>query len=258
MAATAKGQPPSGVGRLAVSYADSLRQQKAQVKPVQMKPISYLHGEPQVIWEQEEVNQMIVNENLEYAVIGKFSYGWPDIQELRKLIPKQCELKEECNIGLIRNRYVLIRATILEDYDPMFNPEEEISTTIAWISFSSLPPILFGKEAVFSLAIAVRKPLQVDMVTRNQTRPSCARVKVEVDLLKEFPKRHNAEQCYVEHPELYPEEEKGREEDKKKAWKNSRREVDDKNGDRPTEKKEEEFVEQEYNKWGGGRNKQPK
>ncbi|KAG5570642.1 hypothetical protein H5410_060408 [Solanum commersonii] len=27
------------------------------------------------------------------------------------------------------------------------------------------------------------------MATRNQTRPSCARVKVEVDLLEEFPKR---------------------------------------------------------------------
>ncbi|KAH0642255.1 hypothetical protein KY290_033858 [Solanum tuberosum] len=154
-------------------------------------------------------------------------------------------------------------------WDLMFNPEEETSIAIVWISFPSLPPIFFGKEAVFSLAAAVGKPLQVDMVTRNQTRPSCARVKVEVDLLKEFPKRikigvrkqneegHNAEQCYVEHPELYPEEKKDREEDKKKAWKNSRREVDDKNGDRPTEKKEEEFVEQKYKKWGGGRNKQP-
>ncbi|KAG5632629.1 hypothetical protein H5410_004346 [Solanum commersonii] len=27
------------------------------------------------------------------------------------------------------------------------------------------------------------------MATRNQTRPSCARVKVEVDLMKKFPKR---------------------------------------------------------------------
>ncbi|KAH0685591.1 hypothetical protein KY290_017077 [Solanum tuberosum] len=146
-------------------------------------------------------------------------------------------------------------------WDPMFNPEEETTTTIAWISFPSLPPIFFGREAVFSLAAAVGKPLQVDMATRNQTRPSCARVKVEVDLLKEFPKRikigmrkkndevvekwikikydyvlkycqtcmiqgHNAEQCYVEHPELYPKERKGREEEKKKDW------VKGKNGDR--------------------------
>ncbi|WMV47050.1 hypothetical protein MTR67_040435 [Solanum verrucosum] len=157
---------------------------------------------------------MIVNENLEYAVIGKFSYGWPEIQDLRKLISKQCELKGDCNIGLLSNRHVLIRATLLEDYvhllskpafyitqnnwsfpmrtlkwDPLFNPEEETTTAIAWISFPSLPPNFFGKKAVFSLAAVVGKPLQGDMATRNQTRPSCARVKVEVDLLREFPKR---------------------------------------------------------------------
>lgn len=29
----------------------------------------------------------------------------------------------------------------------------------------------------------------IDKATKNQTRPRCARVKVEVDLLKELPKR---------------------------------------------------------------------
>ncbi|KAK4735851.1 hypothetical protein R3W88_010112 [Solanum pinnatisectum] len=106
---------------------------------------------------------MIINENLEYAVIGKFSYGWPDIQDLHRLIPKQCELKKDCNIGLLSNKHVLIRATLLEDYvhllsklafyinqqngsypmrtlkwDHIFNPEEETSTAIAWISFPHL------------------------------------------------------------------------------------------------------------------------
>ncbi|KAH0749597.1 hypothetical protein KY290_028829 [Solanum tuberosum] len=128
-------------------------------------------------------------------------------------------------------------------WDPMFDPEEETTTTIAWISFPSLPSNFFGRETVFSLAAAVGKPLQVDMATRNQTRPSCARVKVEVDLLGEFPKRinrcmkktngevmekwvrikydyvpkycktcmlqgHDEQQCFVEHPELYPKKEK--------------------------------------------------
>ncbi|KAH0669880.1 hypothetical protein KY289_024373 [Solanum tuberosum] len=136
-------------------------------------------------------------------------------------------------------------------WDPMFNPEEETSTAVAWISFPSLPPNFFGKEAVFSLAVAVGKPLQVDMAMKNQTRPSCARVKVEVDLLREFPKQikigmrmhnnevaekwikikydyvpkycqtcmiqgHNEEQCYVVHPELHLYKEKsGHEEGKK-------------------------------------------
>lgn len=47
------------------------------------------------------------------------------------------------------------------------------------------------KEVILSLAATVGKALQVDMVTRNQRRSSCARVKVEVDLLGEFPKRIN-------------------------------------------------------------------
>ncbi|WMV26131.1 hypothetical protein MTR67_019516 [Solanum verrucosum] len=200
MAAVAGGHHPPKDGILAVTtYADSLRHYKANSKALPLKPISFLHGEPQVIWEQDEVNQMIINENLEYAVIGKFSYGWPDIQDLRRLIPKQCELKGDCSIGLLSNRHVLIRATLLKDYvhllsksafyiNPMFNSEEETTTAIAWISFPSLPPNFFGKETIFSLAATVGKPLQVDMATRNQTRPSCARVKVEVDLMKEFPK----------------------------------------------------------------------
>lgn len=54
------------------------------------------------------MDQMIINENLEYAVIDKFSYEWPEIQELRRLIPKQCELKGECKIGLLCNRHILI------------------------------------------------------------------------------------------------------------------------------------------------------
>lgn len=37
----------------------------------------------------------------------------------------------------------------------------------------------------------MRKLLQVDMAARNQTRSSYAKFKVEVDLLKEFPKRIN-------------------------------------------------------------------
>lgn len=59
---------------------------------------------------------MIVREKLQYAVIGKFSYEWPEIEDLRRIIPKQCELKGEYNIGLLSNKHVLIRASLLEDY----------------------------------------------------------------------------------------------------------------------------------------------
>lgn len=147
-------------------------------------------------------------------MIETFSYGWPDIHELRKLIPKECELKGDCKIGLLCNRHILICVSLLEDHvhllsklafsisyksssypmrtfkwDPLFDLKEETSTTLTWISFPSLPPNFFGKEAIFSLARVVENPLQVDMATRIQTRPSCLRVKVKVDLLQEFLKR---------------------------------------------------------------------
>ncbi|WMV46852.1 hypothetical protein MTR67_040237 [Solanum verrucosum] len=126
MAISAGSQPPTEVGQPALfakpvmSYAGSLKPTAISVKPLSLKPISYLHGEPIVMWEQDEIDQMIVNENLEYAVVGKFSYGWPNIQDLRKLIPKQCELKGECKIGLLSNRHVLIRETLLGDYVHLF------------------------------------------------------------------------------------------------------------------------------------------
>lgn len=113
--------------------------------------------------------------------------------------------------------------------------------------FSGTALNFFVKEAVLSLAVVVEKPLQVDLATKNQTRPSCARVKVEVDLLRDFPHKitvgvrkrtgkvvekniwikydylpkyfksckiqgHDEEHCFVLHPELYRKNEK--EEDK--------------------------------------------
>lgn len=44
-------------------------------------------------------------------------------------------------------------------------------------------------KATFSVATVVDKPLTVDMMIRSQTRPNCAKVKVEVDLTIRLPQR---------------------------------------------------------------------
>ncbi|KAG5587559.1 hypothetical protein H5410_047993 [Solanum commersonii] len=67
--------------------------------------------------------------------------------------------------------------------------KEETTTAIVWISLPALPPNFLGEEPVFSMAATtVGKPLHVDMTTLNKTHPSCTRVKVELDMLGEFPK----------------------------------------------------------------------
>lgn len=66
----------TGVNRVVkMNYADILKPPHPNIKPIPMKVITYLHGEPRVVWEEDEVDQMIVNENLQYAMIGMFSYG---------------------------------------------------------------------------------------------------------------------------------------------------------------------------------------
>ncbi|KAG5579372.1 hypothetical protein H5410_049999 [Solanum commersonii] len=111
MATMLVGQPPSGevaphtnqsLPYTALNFLGALRPDITKSTPsipLTLKYVAYLHGEPRVIWEEEEVEQMIINENLQYAILGKFSYGWPEIQELRSLIPKQCNLKGECKIA---------------------------------------------------------------------------------------------------------------------------------------------------------------
>ncbi|KAH0665616.1 hypothetical protein KY285_026822 [Solanum tuberosum] len=74
-------------------------------------------------------------------------------------------------------------------WDPWFEPDVETSIGVGWISFPDLPLNFFAKEAIFSIATAVGTPLTVDMATKNQTRPSCARIKVEVDLTAKLPQR---------------------------------------------------------------------
>ncbi|MCE2055306.1 hypothetical protein HAX54_042380 [Datura stramonium] len=61
--------------------------------------------------------------------------------------------------------------------------EAETTKIIAWISFPNMLPTYFVKENLFSLALAVGKPLQLDAATINKIGPSCAKIIVLVDLV---------------------------------------------------------------------------
>lgn len=70
-------------------------------------------------------------------------------------------------------------------YDLNFRVDRE--TTHAWDgSRSNLFPTYFIKESLFILSFAVGKSLHFDMDTINKIRPSCTRVKVQIDLPSNF------------------------------------------------------------------------
>ncbi|KAG5632050.1 hypothetical protein H5410_003767 [Solanum commersonii] len=58
-------QYPSCKERRRSLYADTLQPMVSIRAPVPIKPLTYLHGEPRVTWNEEEISQMIVNEDLE-------------------------------------------------------------------------------------------------------------------------------------------------------------------------------------------------
>ncbi|XP_059315752.1 uncharacterized protein LOC132066461 [Lycium ferocissimum] len=186
---------------------------KTHIEPIPIKLVEIRDGKAVVRWTEEEVSRMNLIEELNYAVVGKFSHGWLDLEELRMVMAKQYGIKGDCRIGLLRHRHILMCFELLEDfitmtskgvhyinskdgyyypmrpliYDPKFRIDEETTMAMAWISFPHLLPTFFIKEALFSLASAVGKPLQLDLATINKTRPSCARVKVLVDLVADLP-----------------------------------------------------------------------
>lgn len=53
-------------------YVNVVKLNSSKHTSVLIKQIAYLHGEPRIIWKEEQVEQMIINEDLQYAVIGKF------------------------------------------------------------------------------------------------------------------------------------------------------------------------------------------
>ncbi|XP_049348182.1 uncharacterized protein LOC125812750 [Solanum verrucosum] len=90
----------------------------------------------------------------------------------------------------------------------MFDPEEETSIAIAWISFLALYPNFFGKEAIFLLASANQRG------SKEEDRGIVEKwVAIKYDYVPKYCKTymlqgHNENECFIIHPELYPKEEK--------------------------------------------------
>lgn len=179
-----------------------------------MKKTSDINCIPRITWTENEVKANEHHWNLAICGDREVFLWWPEIDDLLIQISKQWNVKGGCKIGLLRNRHILMRFELFEDFgnmmsknsyyitgkdgtayqmrplicDAKFKVDEEMTQAMAWISFSDLWPTFLVKESLFSLASAVRNPIYLDMATINKTWPSCARVKVQVDLLVDLPK----------------------------------------------------------------------
>lgn len=70
-----------------------------------------------------------------------------------------------------------------------FKHDLETTIGVAWISLPDLSQNFFVKETILFISSTIGKPLTIDMVMRNQTILSYAKVNKEVDLVAKLPKR---------------------------------------------------------------------
>lgn len=181
------------------------------------KPTTGLHkGEPAAFFIEDAVDDYV--KPFRWSLIGKFSKGFnkenpklgrPSIELIGKFFVS-LDLKEHPSIGLLDNRHVVIHLKNEQDFlriysrmswqveghlmrifkwQPSFHVNKEPSLAPIWISFPKLPLHFFNREALYTLASLIGNPLRMDSATATLSRPSSARVQVEVDLLKAIPEK---------------------------------------------------------------------
>ncbi|KAG5582894.1 hypothetical protein H5410_053521 [Solanum commersonii] len=226
MAATATGQPPLEAVQPSpppqtTTYATLFNSNTINPKQSALinsktiiKSIEIVHGEPTITFSMEERQDFMIEEGLHQAVVFKLSHGAPDLNVLRSILPKHLGTKGNCLIGLLAPRQILLRFDLYEDYvlalsrsvnyllyngeehqcrvfpwSIGYNPKEETTLAVVWISLPNLSPDLFAKKSLLSIASAVGKPIAIDKATQIKSRPITTRVKVILDLMEKLPNR---------------------------------------------------------------------
>ncbi|KAL0304186.1 UNVERIFIED_CONTAM: hypothetical protein Sradi_6286700 [Sesamum radiatum] len=168
------------------------------------KPCLY-RGSRAINFSLEETEKLA--EHLKFALVGKFSHGYPSMQAIRSYFSR-LGLRGAFSIGVINVKHVLIKLQNEEDlsrvwlkqilfiegfpmrlfkWTPDFNPKIESPIAPVWIRLPELPVHLSQKKSLFGIASLVGLPLKLDEATANGFRPSMARICVELDLLKTRP-----------------------------------------------------------------------
>ena len=142
-------------------------------------------------------------EPFKLALVGKFSFGRPPMDVIRKFFIS-LRLKGNSQISLLDNRHILIKLEIEEDYSRIWVRQSlylngrgmiifKWSTEFCCLVESPIVPIwvyfpylsvhfVHCKPALFLIASVVGTPLHVDHATASVNRPYVARVLVEYDV----------------------------------------------------------------------------
>ncbi|KAK6919812.1 protein of unknown function DUF4283 [Dillenia turbinata] len=179
----------------------------ATSSPIEIKEPSLFKGELAVFFSKEDINKLVALFKL--TLVEKFSHEKPKLEEIRKFFAT-LNLRGTIIVGHLDTRHVLLRFTKEGDFlqiwtprlwqifkfpmrtfrwTPYFHVSRESSIVSIWLSLPCLPIYFFDKHSLFSIVNSIGRSLYADSATFVSTRPSVARVCVEVDLFKPIPQR---------------------------------------------------------------------
>ncbi|KAL0909928.1 hypothetical protein M5K25_020838 [Dendrobium thyrsiflorum] len=142
-----------------------------------------------------------------FALVGKFPTRRPSLDAIRRFFFR-LKLNGDFSVTLLNPSHVLIK--LFNDFDysrvfshksyfvyncymkltkwsPLFDIGEDSPIVPIWISFPNLRPHMFSPRILHAMGSLFGRPLQVDHATSVGSRPSVARVLVELDVSKKYP-----------------------------------------------------------------------
>ncbi|KAI0524341.1 hypothetical protein KFK09_003708 [Dendrobium nobile] len=164
------------------------------------------NGVPAVLLSDDEVLKLA--SPFQYTLVGKFGLRRPNLDAIRNFF-LSLKLSGFYSVGLLDARHVAIQLSNDLDYSrvfarrsyfilnyqmrvlkwtPFFDIKEESPIVPIWISFPNLRLHFFNSKVLHALGSIFGRPLQTDQATASKTRPSVARVLVEVDISRNHPK----------------------------------------------------------------------
>ncbi|KAI0524771.1 hypothetical protein KFK09_004156 [Dendrobium nobile] len=196
----------SGSKALSRSFKDVLAGSLSQGENAPKLTQSVLNGVPAVLISDEDVLKLA--SPFQFTLVRKFALRRPNLDSVRSFF-SNLKLSGFYSVGLLDSKHVAIQLSNDLDYlrvfarrsyfinncqmrvlkwTPFFDVHEESPIVPIWISFPNLRLYFFNPQVLHALGSVFGRPLQTDQATASRTRPSVARVLVEVDISKKHPK----------------------------------------------------------------------
>ncbi|XP_020703827.2 uncharacterized protein LOC110115054, partial [Dendrobium catenatum] len=167
---------------------------------------SVINGAPAVLISDEDILKLA--SPFKFTLVGKFNLRRPNLDTIQMFFAN-LKLSGFYSIGLLDSRHVGIQLSNDMDYSrifarrsyfisncqmkvlkwtPFFDIQEESPIVPIWISFPNLRLHFFNPQVLHAVGSVFGRPLQTDQATASRTRPSMARVLVEVEISKKHAK----------------------------------------------------------------------